>query len=77
MCDCYVNIRGGQVCPVPLWCYLVRRSGVPVACTPPCGGPCAVDGLCDLFFLASFVPLFSPASWVRWGGWVLGVRVLT
>ena len=77
MCVCYVNIKGGQVYPAPLLCCLVRRSGIPVACTPPCGGPCAVVGPCDFVFIASFVPMFSPASWVGWGGCVLGVRVLT
>ena len=63
--------------PVPLWCCLVRRSGLPVACTHPCGGPCAVVGPCDFVFLVSFVPLFSLTSWVGWGVWVFGVRVLT
>ena len=46
-------------------------SMLPVRLT--CGGPCAVVGPCVFVILLFFVALFSPDSWVGWGGWVLGV----
>ena len=66
MCVFYINIKGGQVYPVPPWCCLVRRCVLPGACMHPLGWT-----LCRRRHLSiyDFLPL-GPVSLVGWGvGW--------